>query len=205
MFKSHVLGLIYLIFGGVLFGQIEIQAISEPQLHLWSSDQYYLYEFYLANPGPDADIEIRLKSHQEASILKVGLGNTQIDSLAFGERICQGEKLLVRLFFKHIPGRVKEDSIEIILETNQIQKNICFTYQIVKEEDKLVKLFQTNFTKYLILDMDYGSIKELVLYSKDRSRFEHIKSRSRFLDLSFLENGAYILEINNEEYIINKK
>lgn len=186
------------------FSQIKIDPVSQDDLKIWSSDQYYLFEFYVQNMQSEEPLHFDIKSQNENTLLKTGIQNKMIDSLEFSENLCANESMLIRLFFKHVPGTKKTDSIQITITQDTLTSNINFAYEVVEEEDQLIKIFQSNFTKYMILDMDYGSIKEIVLYSKDRSQFEHIKSRTRLLDLSFLKKGAYILEINNEEYIINK-
>lgn len=186
------------------FSQIKIDPVSQDDLKIWSSDQYYLFEFYVQNMQSEEPLNFDIKSHNENTLLKTGIQNKMIDSLEFSENLCANESKLIRLFFKHIPGTKKVDSIQIVITQDTVTTVLNFCYKVVEEEDQLIKIFQSNFTKYMILDIDYGSIKEIVLYSKDRSQFKHIKSRTRLLDLSFLRNGAYILEINNEEYIINK-
>ena len=187
-----------------LKGQIEIDSISKENLTIWSSDQYYWFEFYLSNSSKDQKFNLEAKAIKENTILKWGIENEAYDSLIVKRNFCEKERRLVRLFFKNVPGEGLADSIEIHIKSDSSEAKIYFNYTLLKEEDKQVKVFQPNFSKHLIVDLDYGSVKEVVLYSEDRQHFEHVKSRSRILDLSFLEKGTYILEINNEEYIINK-
>lgn len=184
--------------------QIKIDQISSSSLHIWSVDEFYIFEFYLENKCNDEGIRFEIKSKNEHTILKVGIDNIQVDSLDFGLKVCKDEKQLIRVLFKNIAGEKKTDTIEVLLANSVDTLIFDFQYKVEKNNWKEVKIFQSNFTKYLILDAAYGSVKELILYDENRMNFEHIKSRSRFLDLSFLENGKYILEIDNEEYFINK-
>lgn len=204
MFNKIFYIVFFLQFINTVSAQLNVVGISQNDLKIWSSDQYYLFEFYLQNNLKDQNFQVRVESVNESSIIKMGLGNEVIDSPNFNENLCINDEMLIRVFFKHVPNQVASDSIRIIITTDSSEQEVVFNYELVEEEDRLVKLFQPNFTKYMILDIDYGSVKEVILYTENRSEFEHIKSRSRLLDLSFLEKGKYILEINNEEYIINK-
>ena len=186
------------------YGQIRIESISQDSLKIWSSDQLYIYEFYIINDGQDEELNVNVNSLKENTITKIGLGN-KLDSSNFKIQLCNKEKALIRVFFKHIPNTTKADDIEIKIlnQTDTLQTQ--FHYDVAPDEkEKKIKLFQNQFTKFLILDLDYNGIKEIVFFDKSRQQYEHIKTRSRILDLSFLEKGDYILEINNEEYIIHK-
>ena len=184
--------------------QLSIQNVSNSTLFIWSTDQLYIYEFYIENDGLDDGFQLELESTNENTSFHIGLGNKLINGSSFEDSLCEKEKILVQIFFKNLPLASKSDSILIRIHQDTTTYKSHFTYNLVQEEVNAIKIFQDNFTKYLIMDIDYGSVKEVILYTKDRSKFEHIKSRSRLLDLSFLEKGQYIIEINNEEYIINK-
>lgn len=184
--------------------QLSMQNVSNSDLIIWSTDQLYIYEFYIENDGLDAGFKLELESTSENTSFHIGLGNKLINDSSFEDSLCAKEKILVRIFFKNLPLASKSDSILIRIHQDTTTYESNFTYNLAQEKVNTIKIFQDNFTKYLIMDIDYGSVKEVILYTKDRSKFEHIKSRSRLLDLSFLEKGQYIIEINNEEYIINK-
>jgi hypothetical protein len=190
---------------GILFSQIEIEKISTDSLSIWSSNEFYIYEFYLKNNGETSDFEFKIESEKENSIIKVGLANFQIDSLNFTEEICQNERLLVRILFKNIPFSDKNDDISIQILYDSTSTELSFNYKLADPDPGKTKLFQSSFSKYLIMDLGLHSAKEVILYDEKRLNFEHITSRSRFLDLSFLSKGTYIIEIDDDEYVINKE
>lgn len=204
MFKLLNLLLFFGLTPFFLSAQIKIEKVSQDSLYIWNSDAFYIYEFYLLPLEEDKIVQVEVKSKGEGTVIKSGLGNEKIDSEVFKVQHCVDGKRRIQVFFKHIPGYKKEDEVEISLSTDTDTTQIKFHYQLKKEEVKKIKMFQNRFTEYLIVDLDYGSIKEITLFDKTRQFSEQVKTRSRFLDLSFLQKGEYILEINNEEYIIHK-
>ncbi|MEZ4936157.1 MAG: hypothetical protein R2799_01035 [Crocinitomicaceae bacterium] len=184
--------------------QINTDIISHDQLYIWSSDQFYWFEFYISTENLEQAFEIRAYAQKETTLIKIGIENESFETEKAKKTLCRGEKALVRAFFKTISSQGSRDTVNIEITSDSSMKTLKFVFEMVEEVDQKTKLFQPNFSNLLILDIDYGSIKEIILYTEDRQQFEHIKSRTRILDLSFLQIGTYILEINNEEYIINK-
>lgn len=183
--------------------QHQIEPISSDSLLIWSSDQYYLYEFYFLQNCSEKESKMKIKSINGSTVFKVCIDGKVYD----GENICLNskEKQLVQVFFKNISFKEKKDNIEILISNKKDTLNLSYQYKKLESKKISTKIFQSNFTNYLILNSRYTQIDEIVLFTPNREQFEHIQSKSRFLDLSFLEKGSYILEIENDEYWIHKK